>query len=139
MSASDLRERLVLDSQFGGGVTTWAPATWYVGISTTQPNDDGTNFTEPVGGAYARVAATNNATNWPAATTTAGATTKKNGVAFTFPTPSANWGAIGWYGLFTAATGGSPEYTNPLDTTITVNNGNTPVEFAISALVIELQ
>lgn len=136
MGASDSRERLIADSQFGGGATTWAPGTWFQGISLTIPNDDGTNFTEPVGGNYGRVAKTNNATNFPPATTTAGITTKTNGTAITYPNPSAAWGPIRAYGWFTAATGGLPEYTNELDDPITVGATNTPVEFAASTLAM---
>jgi hypothetical protein len=134
--ASDARERLIADSQFGGGATTWAPATWYVGLSITQPNDDGSNFTEPVGFAYARVAMVNNNTNWPAATTVSGVTNKSNGVAITFPNPTGNWGLIIFWGVFVAATLGLPEFTNPLDTAITPQNGNTPVQFGIGQLVL---
>ncbi len=132
--AVDARERLIADSQFGGGATTWAPATWYLGLSTTVPNEDGSNFTEPVGGAYARVAITNNATNFPAATTSAGTTTKTNGAAFTFPNPTGTWGLILYYGFFTAASGGVPDYVGALDTGITVKSGNTPVQLDIGAM-----
>lgn len=134
--ATDSRERQIADSQFGGGATTWAPATWYLGISTTTPNGDGTGFTEPSGSAYARVAITNNATNFPAAVTSSGTTTKTNGTAFTFPNPTGTWGVATYYGFFTASSGGTPEYTGPLDTSITIKNGNTPVQFDIGQLVL---
>lgn len=130
--ATDARERAIADGQFGSGT----PATWYLGLSTTAPNDDGTGFTEPVGGAYARVAVTNNATNFPAATTVAGVTTKKNGAKITYVNPTGTWGLLTWYGWFLALTGGVPEYVNPLDTPITVQSGNTPVEFDINAMAM---
>lgn len=135
--ATDARERTIADSQFGGGATTWAPATWYIGLSTTTPNEDGTGFTEPVGGSYARVGLTNNATNWPAAVTTSGVTLKKNGVAATYTNPTGNWGLIVCYGLFTAVSGGTPEYWGALDTQITVQSGNTPVQFDINQLSLQ--
>lgn len=136
MGASNDRERAIADSQFGGGATSWAPATWYLGLSTTQPNDDGTGFTEPVGLGYARVAITNNATNFPAATTVAGDTQKTNGTKFTFPNPTGAWGAAAHYGFFLTATGGTPQYSNPLDAPITIRAGNTPVEFDINQLIM---
>lgn len=136
MGAHNSRERAIADSQFGGGATTWAPATWYLGLSTTTPNDDGTSFTEPSGGSYARVAITNNVTNFPAATTVSGETQKTNGAKFTFPNPTGSWGAVGTYGFFTASSGGTPEFSNPLDAAITVRNGNTPVEFDIGQLIM---
>jgi hypothetical protein len=70
MGASDARERAVLDSIFGSS----NPVTWYVGLTKAVPNDDGTGFTEPVAMGYARVAYTNNTTNFPAAVTTSGRT-----------------------------------------------------------------
>lgn len=136
MGAHDSREVLIANSQFGGGATTWSPATWYLGLSTTAPNDDGTGFSEPVGGSYARVAVTNNGTNFPPATTASGLTTKSNGAKFTFTNPTGNWGAISHYGWFTASSGGTPEFSNPLDAAITVKSGNTPVEFDIGQMIM---
>lgn len=136
MGATDARERTIADSQFGAGSTTYSPATWYLGLSTTTPNDDGSNFTEPTGGSYARVAVTNNSTNFPAASTSSGTTTKVNGTDITFTDPTGSWGAITHWGWFTASSGGTPEFFGALDTTITVGNGNTPVEFVAGALVM---
>jgi hypothetical protein len=132
VGATASRERAIADSQFGSA----SPATWWLGLATTTPNDDGTGFTEPVGGAYARVSITNNVTNFPAATTVDGVTSKSNGTKFTFVNPSGTWGVIVAYGFFLTSTGGTPEYWNPLDASITVRNGNTPVEFDINQLVM---
>lgn len=130
IGASDSRERVIADSQFGSGT----PATWYIGLSTTQPNDDGTGFTEPVGGSYARKAVTNNVTNWPAAATVGGVTTKANGTKITFVDPTGTWGSAVAWGAFLASSGGTPEFTNGLQTPVTIKSGNTPVEFDVAAL-----
>lgn len=142
--ATDERERLLADLQFGApnganlvlSSVTYAPGTWYCAISTTIPNDDGTNFTEPVGGAYARAAVLNNFTNFPVAVTAAGVTTKTNGAAINFPNPTGFWGQILYYGWFVASTGGTVQYHNPLDTGITVQSGNTPIQFAANQLIM---
>jgi hypothetical protein len=131
LPATDAREVIILNSQFGAGSTTYSPATWYLGLSTTTPNDDGSNFTEPTGGSYARVSITNNTTNFPAATTSSGTTTKSNGAAFTFANPTGSWGTVTYWGLFTASSGGTPEFTQALDNPVTIQSGNTPVQFAI--------
>lgn len=136
MGATTPREALIADSQFGGGVTTWAPATWYLGLSTTTPSNDGAGFTEPVAGAYARVAITNDATNFPAAFDDGGVTKKHNGVKFTFPDPTGNWGVVTYFGFFTDPTGGTVQYFQALDAGINPKNGNTPVEFDINQLVM---
>lgn len=133
MSATDARERAILASMFGSGT----PAIWYVGLSTTQPNEDGSGFTEPVGSSYARVAYTNNATNWPTPVTTSGRTVSRNGTQITWPNPTGSWGTLGWWGLFTTSTGGTPELTNPIDSPIAPRAGNTPVAFDIFELEIE--
>lgn len=134
MGASDVRERAILDAIFGSG----SPATWYVGLTRATPNDDGTNFNEPTGiGSYARVAVTNNTTNFPAATTTSGRTVKRNGTKITFPNPTGTWGAIIGIGFFTASSGGTPEITQLLDNAISVASGNTPVEIDVNELEIE--
>jgi len=136
MTATDARERALADAEFSL-TALGAPATWFVALSTTAPNDDGTNFTEPVGGSYARVSKTNNTTNFPLAVTTAGVTEKKNGTAITFPNPTADWGTILAVGFFTASSGGTVQHwlLLPVGGQL-VKNGNTPVEFAINALVM---
>lgn len=138
--ATDLMERVAADLFFGAGaIGATIPATWYLGLSTTQPNEDGSNFTEPTGvGSYARVAVVNNATNFPVAVTVSGVTTKTLATAATFPNPTANWALVpfAYYGWFIASTGGVPYLTNPLDIPITILNGNTPVQFAASQLIM---
>jgi len=53
-----------LDNIYGSGT----PATLYAAMMTTIPDGDGTGGVEFAGGTYARVAKTNNSTNFPAAT-----------------------------------------------------------------------
>jgi hypothetical protein len=93
----------LLDVLLGAGANSVSPATVYAGLSTTAPADDGTGVTEPSGGAYARVAITNNATNFPTAT----ARTKANGTAITFPTATSSWGTATHGVLFDAPTAGN--------------------------------
>lgn len=135
MTATAARERVIADSQFGAGaITGVAPATWYVGLSTTIPANDGSGFSEPVGAAYGRVAFTNNATNWPAASTSDGVTRKLNGAKITFPNPTGAWGTIVYWGLFLNPTGGTPEWVGALSAPIAPRNGNSPVEFDLQQL-----
>ena len=74
--------------------------------------------------------------NWPAATTESGVAVKRNGTKITFPNPTGDWGLITHYGLFTTSSGGTPQYSNPLDSPITIRSGNSPVEFDIGNLVL---
>lgn len=131
----DAVERALLDHLLNDGTYT-PPATWYVGLGTTAtvPADDGTGFTEVAGGSYARQS-TSGAT-WAAATGSAPAT-KSNGAVITFPQATASWGSVGYFGLFTAVSGGTPQIWGALTTPISVGSGST-ASFAIGALVIRL-
>jgi hypothetical protein len=102
-----------------GAVTYTPPATVYIALFTTLPNESGTGGVEVSGGSYARVAVANNATNWPAATNGS----KKNGTVISFPTPTADWGNVTGFGIYDAATGGNLLFFAPLDATVTVLNG----------------
>lgn len=136
MGAHYARLRAIANSQFGGGASSWAPGTWHLGLSTTAPNPDGLGFLEPVGNGYLRLAVLNNTAFFPDAQTVGGLTTKTNGLKLTFADPTGPWGLIGWYGWFVAPTGGLPEYSNQMDSPITVRGGNTPVEFDASQMVL---
>ncbi|AEA27928.1 hypothetical protein Psed_5801 [Pseudonocardia dioxanivorans CB1190] len=119
------------DTRLGSGT----PATWYLGMSLTVSNADGSGFTEPGSGVnYGRVAISNNTTNWPAAVLIANRVLKRNGAKFTFANPTGSWGLLVEWGLFLALTGGLPRITNPLNQPISPKSGNTPVEFDINAL-----
>lgn len=113
------------------------PTTMYLGVSSTTPADDGTNFTEPTTGDYARVATT--AADWGAATGTAPAT-KANTATLTLPTATADWLAgadLTHWGLFDAETEGNLLFSGELDTSKPVLSGDTP-SFGSGALVMKL-
>jgi hypothetical protein len=90
MAINYFKANAILAREFGN--TTYSPpATWYMGLSTTAINDDGSGVTEPAGGAYARVAITNNTTNFPSAPSSG---TTANLTTITFPEATGNWGTI---------------------------------------------
>lgn len=114
MSAkTNYAENKIIDWLFRGQSLT-PPATWYVGLFTSNPSDAGNDGVEASGGNYARVAVANNLTNWAgtqgAGTTTASSGTSgttSNNVAVTFPTLTADIGTAVGFGLFDAASGGN--------------------------------
>ena len=103
MSFADFLENELLDQIFGAQAYV-APATLYVALSTTTPSDDGTNFTEPSGNAYARVAVTNNKTNFN--TAAAGAVDNAVSIDFAQATP-AGWGTVTHFGIYDASSAGN--------------------------------
>lgn len=119
-AASDYLENKILDHILGGSDLT-RPSTVYFAFFTAAPSDAG-GGTEVSGGSYARVAVTNNSTNFPAAV----GGSKSNGTAIVFPTASAGWGTITHYGVFDAASGGNLLFHGALAASKLVETGDTP-------------
>lgn len=127
MSKSNYLENKVLDHILGGGDYA-RPATVYVALYISDPGDADTG-TEVSGGAYARPAATNNSTNWPAAV----GGVKANGTEIVFPQATAPWGNVTHFGVRDALTGGNLLYSGALTTPRSVATGDTP-SFAVGTL-----
>jgi hypothetical protein len=108
-----------------------------MGLSTTTIQNDGSGATEPStsGTAYARVAITNNKTNWG----TASAASLSNAVAVTFAESTASWGTITYVFLAAGATAGVADlwYFEALTTPKTVQTATT-VQFAIGAITASM-
>lgn len=120
MSAlSAFLENEINDHVLGGGDFS-RPATVHFALFTAAPNEGG-GGTECSGGAYARVAVTNNATNFPASVSGV----KANGTAITFPTATASLGTVVAFGVFDAASGGNLLYFGNLATTRSITSGDT--------------
>ena len=124
-SKSDYLEAALLNHTLGGTAFT-PPATIYVALFTAAPSDSGggTEVTTAGGTLYARVAVTNNTTNWPNASGTS-PTSKSNGTTITFPTAGADWGTVVAVALFDASTGGNQLYWATLNANKVVSNGDT--------------
>ena len=81
------------------------PATYYVAAFSAAPGP-GSN-TELTGNAYARVAVTNNTTNFPVGSGS-NPFTLTNGTAIAFPTATtANWAPVVGIGIYDASTSGN--------------------------------
>ena len=123
---------LVLDKNFGGTAYP-EPATYYFGLSTTTIQIDGTGATEPSAGAYARVAFTNNKSNWG----TASNASLTNSAAITFPESTASWGTITYVGMWDASTAGTLWWFDSLSPARAVAS-TTTVLFAIGAVTVSM-
>jgi hypothetical protein len=142
MPFTDVLDTKVVQHAFGAVAWT-ADTDYYVALSTTTPvQAKGSaapywNFTEPSGGGYARVTVANNTTNWVAAATQpATGYEVDNGVAITFPAPTASWGTVTYFGLFSAATTGTLVAYGALTTSKAIGAGDTAPSFAIHALTV---
>lgn len=134
---SDYLEGEIIKYWFqNNGTAAAKPTTVYVALYTVLPTDASASGTEVTGGSYARVAVTNNSTNWPGPTTNNGTVT--NGAAITFPAPTANWGTVVGMAIYDAATVGNELFWGSLTTSKTINNGDPAPSFAIGALSIQI-
>jgi len=129
---SNYLENKLLDYAFSVAAFTPA-ATLYIGLSTTTIADDGSNITEPTAMGYARVAITNNATNFPAASDGV----KANGAAIAFAAATGDWGTITDFFISDAASGGNIYVAGALTTPKIVTEGDTP-NIAINGLGLSL-
>jgi hypothetical protein len=114
------------------GKTSYTMPDNYLALSSTIPNNDGTNITEPSGGSYARVQVQGADLN--AASSRIG----DNSAEKSFPAATADWGEMLAWVQFDASTGGNGvqwgllgkipttlnEHLNETDTTITVADGS---------------
>lgn len=128
MPTSNYLGNLLLDAVLGDTPYN-APNTLYLALYTAAPTPS-TSGTEVTGGSYARVAITNDATNFPAAS----GKTKANDLALTFATATASWGTVVAVALCDASSAGNILIFASLATPRLVNNGDTP-SFAIGQLV----
>lgn len=103
-SKSDYLENKMLDLVLGNQAYT-PPASLYFALYTANPSDSG-GGTEVYGNGYARVAVTNNLTNFPAAS----GGSKQNASSVTWPTATAGWGVITAVGVHDASTAGNLLY-----------------------------
>jgi hypothetical protein len=122
-SKSDKLEEYIKNEVLGA-VAYAASATVYIGLWTSALSDTSTSASagEVSGGSYARVAVTNNTTNFNSVTTG----NKVNSTAWTFPAATANWGTVTHVGVFAVASGaGDMLLWADLTTAKAINNGDT--------------
>lgn len=112
----------LLDYYWGGvdPIPDTPPVTWYVGLFTTMPDPDGTGGVEAAWTGYARVASTNDLTEWPAAA----AGLKSNANALDYGSAASGPTSVVGFGFFDDPTVGNLWFA--VDVTggvVVVNNG----------------
>lgn len=113
-AASDYLENKVLDHVLKVASFT-QPAALYLALYTAAPSDSG-GGTEVSGGSYARQAVTFAA---------ASGGTSASSATVTFPVATANWGTIGWIGIFDASTSGNLLFHGAVTAAKTIETGDT--------------
>lgn len=135
MALVDSYENQLLDALFNGGTLT-PPSNWWIGLSTSTPNDSGGSVTEPnTANGYAR----KEVTAWDSAS--GGEVANTNAIRLDPATGS--WGNITHIVIFDAATGGNVVAYGPLTdgagtpTPVSINNGDL-YEFAAGSISIRI-
>jgi len=95
MSFSNYLETELLDHVFAGNAYT-SPSTVYVGLFTSNPDEDGSG-TEVSGGSYAR----------QSGSFTVSGNTATTDAAIEFPTATGTWGTVTHIGIYDALTSGN--------------------------------
>ena len=121
---SDYFENEVIGYLFGDAAFS-LPATYYIGLWTATLSDSSTGSTagDVSGGSYARVAVTNDGTEWDAAS--GGATANTNLIAF--PMASASWGTVTYVAILDASTAGNMIAYAQLNTPVSVSQYDTVI------------
>jgi hypothetical protein len=114
---SDYWENKILNHIFGKG--SYTPPTIYVGLSTTNPTDNGSGLSEPSGNGYARVQTS--ASDWKAAANGS----LNNTSNITFAQATGNWGTVSHFTLFDAATAGNMLAYGALSQSKSINESDT--------------
>ena len=100
----------------------------YIALSTTAPNADGTNFTEPLTSAgYARsIIGLSGTSATQVMSSPSGGATSNTSIIF-FSEATASWGTVTHFGLYTSATGGNLVLYGTLTNPITVAANYVPL------------
>lgn len=93
--------------QLFGNVSFTNPTAWYLGYSTTTPNEDGTGATEPTDPAYARKPLDNNTSNWQDLLSGTG---RQNAVEVNWNSATTPQGTATYLVIYDAPTGGNMWY-----------------------------
>ena len=131
---SDYAEDQVLQAWFGGQAMT-LPSDLYMALSTSAPNDDGTNVNEPVGNNYARAQVSNIPGEWTAPAG-AGQTDNINDIVFNQATGGA-WGIVTHVAVYDALTGGNMLWSGALLASKVINDGD-QFKFPAGTLIASL-
>lgn len=134
MAITNFQANKVNDFLFGG--TSFTPGgTYYIGLSTTPIQANGTGATEPSGGSYARVAVANNKTSF----STSSAGSLQNQISIEFPESTTSWGTITYVFMSDSPNSGQGNvlYYDALTTPRTVQSA-TVLLFAAGAIKIQL-
>lgn len=135
-SASTWFKDAILNHFFRGSSTA-SPATLYFALHTADPGPAGTGA-EVSGGAYARIAISCNTTNWTAPADNGALRRIQNAVQQAFAAaPTAGWGTVTHWGLWTASTAGNLVVYGQLDASRQILAGDLAPALPVGLLAVD--
>lgn len=99
---------LIAGNIYGSKTNPAIPDSYYIGLSTTAPNVNGTNVTEPSGSGYTRMELTSLGEPASGVVTNTG--------AIDFPESTASWGTVTHFVIYDASAEGNLLQYGPLST-----------------------
>lgn len=120
------------------------PPTIYIGLHTADPGDQGAHEVSIDGTSYARSAVTTGQAGTGIGSgftdpTNASTVVSENVSAIPFPSPTANWGTVGYWSIWDAASGGNFLGGVALASPRAINNGDGAPRFDPETLTLETQ
>lgn len=100
-----------------------APSAVYIGLCSNDPVADGGTFTELSGGGYARVLIARRDETYPDVMNSASDRAITNGKQINWTKATTDWAEANGFGLFSAASGGTPFFYGKLETPVVCSAG----------------
>lgn len=117
---------------------TIAPATnYHYALSTTAPNADGTNVTEPVGNGYARVTKTRGGPFAAAGSGSPSSIANAND-EIVWPLATGSWSTLSHWAIYDQATGGNMLFYGTLSASVSIASGMLP-GFALGDFIATME
>lgn len=113
----------ILNYTFGKTATLAAPEYVYIGLCTNDPEADKGSFTELSGNGYSRILISHRGQTYPDVINSASDRVVKNAKQINWTKATGDWPEAKGFGLFSAATGGTPFYYGKLSEGVTCEAG----------------
>ena len=130
----------ILNAFFGKSQYASLASSCYIGLSTTTPDSEGKNFTEPsteTGYSKVFLGTYNQSQTQLMDSASSGTISNTSNIIF-FPEATTAWGTITHFGIFTSKTATTPIMWGALTSSISVPAGYIPI-FRAGALNVSLQ
>lgn len=118
MPFSDSYANQILNYTFAKAASLTAPSAVYIGLCTNDPEASGGTFTELSGNGYSRVLISQKGETYPDVIGSASDRMIQNTKQINWTKATGDWAEANGFGLFSAASGGTPFFYGKLDSPV---------------------